>query len=292
MTRWSSSDGPWPRAFTQIGLSPGLHAMAALALALTCFLAGAFGLFLANLDEYLLQRKGHAQFQIYWKPGSDMAQIHPQWDAIKALPGVREFTGFTPDQALENLKKTLGDGLDLSWLGGTNPLPPTGLATFQVASEDARPAQLFLERLKALPGVDKVRLSPMQLDLAAALRSLSAHALIPLSVSLSLVIALVAFLAARLCLEGRRAEVEIMRLVGAREWFVRLPWAVSAAMTGLAGAVAGLALLHAVQAGLAEALYAPPLWIKLGPLPVEEAAAMAALALIMSALGGWLAARE
>ena len=280
------------RAFAQIRLSPGLHAMSALTLALTCFLAGSFGLFLANLDEYLLQRKGHAQFQIYWKPGADLAQIRPQWDAIRAMPGVQEFTGFTPDQALENLKKALGDGLDLSWLGGANPLPPTGLATFQVSSEDARPAQLFLERLKALPGVDKVRLSPLQLDLAAALRSLSAHALIPLSVSLSLIIALVAYLAARLCLEGRRAEVDIMRLVGAQEWFVRLPWAVSASVTGFAGALAGLAGLHAVQIGLAEALYAAPLWIKLGPLPIEEAIAMAAMALIMSALGGWLAARE
>jgi len=280
------------RAFAQIRHSPGLHAMSALALALTCFLAGAFGLFLANLDEYLLQRKGHAQFQIYWKQGSDMTQVHPLWDSIKAMPGVQEFTGFTPDQALENLKNTLGDGLDLSWLAGTNPLPPTGLATFQVASEDPRPAQLFLERLKAMPGVDKVRLSPMQLDLASALRALSAHALIPLSVSLSLVIAVVAYLAARLCLEGRRAEVEIMRLVGAQEWFVRLPWAVSAAVTGLAGSLAGLLLLLAVQIGLADSLHAPPLWIKLGPLPMEEAAAMAVMALIMSALGGWLAARE
>ncbi|MBI4807313.1 MAG: hypothetical protein HY795_19025 [Desulfovibrio sp.] len=280
------------RAFAQIGHSPGLHAMAALALALTCFLAGAFGLFLANLDEYLLQRKGHAQFQIYWKPGLDMTQIHPQWDAIKAMPGVQEFTGFTPDHALENLRKALGDGLDLSWLGGTNPLPPTGLATFMVSSEDPRPAQIFLESLKALPGVDKVRLSPMQLDLSAALRALSARALIPLSVSLSLVIAVVAYLAARLCLEGRRAEVEIMRLVGAQEWFVRLPWAVSAAMTGFGGALAGLVFLHMVQLFLADALYTAPLWIKLGPLPVEEGAAMAVMALVMSALGGWLAARE
>jgi len=127
---------------------------------------------------------------------------------------------------------------------------------------------------------------------ATALRSLSTQAFVPLSLSLSLAIAVLAYLAARLCLEGRRAEVEIMRLVGAQEWFVRFPWAVSAALTGLAGSALGLAALGLAQMLLSGVLYEPPLWIKLGSLPVEDAAAMVFMAVSMSALGGWLAARE
>ena len=280
------------RAIGQIALSPGLHAMAGLALGLTCFLAGAFGLFLTNLDQYLERHQGHAQFQIYWKPGTDPARVREQWDAIRSVAGVDQFIGFTPDQALESLKKTLGGGYDFTWMGGVNPLPATGLASFRVSSDDPRPSQIFLERLKALPGVDSVRLNPMQLDVATALRSLSVTVLVPLSLSLSLAIAVVAYLAARLCLEGRRAEVEILRLVGAREWFVRLPWALSAAMTGLVGSLAGLGVLRLTQLALASVLYEPPLWIKLTPLPLEEASAMLLMAFFMSALGGWLAARE
>jgi cell division transport system permease protein len=280
------------RALGQIGLSPGLHAMAALALGLTCFLAGAFGLILTNLDQYLELHKGHAQFQIYWKPGTGLGEVRKQWDAIRAVSGVDEFVGFTPDQALESLKKSLGGSYDFTWLGGANPLPATGLASFRVSSGEPRPSQMFLERLRALPGVDAVRLSPMQLDVATALRSLSVQVLIPLSLSLSLAIAVVAYLAARLCLEGRRTEVEILRLVGAREWFVRLPWAVSATVTGLAGSLAGLGALRLTQIALASVLYEPPLWIKLGPLPLEEALVMVLMAAMTSALGGWLAARE
>ncbi|MFP5223705.1 MAG: cell division protein FtsX [Acidobacteriota bacterium] len=279
------------RAFTQLVRSPGLHAMAALALALTCFLAGAFALFLTNLDSHLRKHQGHAQFQIYWKPGTDMAQVRKQWEAIRSIAGVDEFMAFTPDQALESLKRSLGDGLDFSWMGA-NPMPATALASLRVVSEDTRPAGIFLERLKALPGVDKVRINPMQLDVATALRSLSMQALVPLSLSLSLAIAVVAYLAARLCLEGRRAEVEIMRLVGAQEWFVRLPWAVSAGVTGLTGALLGLGALYTLQLALSGVLYEPPLWIRLGPLPLEEAGAMLLMALAMSFLGGWLAARE
>ncbi len=286
------------RAFSQIGHAKALHARAARALALTCFLAGAFGLFLANLDASLHRNRGNAQFQVYWKPGWNMAEVRAGWDALRALPGVDSVTGFTPEEALESLKKTLntgnggGGGFDLSWLGPGSPLPATALAQYRADAADARAAQVLLERIKALPGVDTVRISPLQLDVAQAVRTLSAKVLLPLSLSLSLAIAVVAYLAARLCLEGRRAEVEILRLVGAREWFVRLPWAISAGLTGLAGALAGLGALRATQAALSGVLYEPPLWIKLIPLPLEEAGAMALLALCMSALGGWLAAGE
>lgn len=279
------------RAFSQIGRTPGPHALSALALALTCFLAGAFGLFLSNMDRHLQARLGHAQFQAYWKPGSDMASVRQQWERIRQVEGVDRLDTFTPEEALENLKRTLGQGTDLSWIG-PSALPPTALVTVRVTTAGMRPYREFAERLKALPGVEKVSLSPMQLDVATALRSLSVKALVPLSLSLSLAVAAVAYLAARLSLESRREEVEIMRLVGAREWFVRLPWAVSAGVTGLAGALIGLGALRALQTALSGALHEPPLWITIGPLPLEEAGAMALMALVMSALGGWLAARE
>lgn len=296
------------RGWRQIFLSPAIHAMAALALALATFLAGTFGLFLFNLDHALHQHRGSAQFQLYWKPGADMAQVRGQWESIQAYDGVTRCVFFTPEEALEGLKKDLGPGLDSLWqelergagaqagpqagVAAGIGLPPTALVTLDLENADLERPQRFLERVKALPGLGKVRMSPMQIDVAQALRRLSVRSLIPLSVCLSLVIALVAYISARLCLEGRRAEVEIMRLVGAVEWYVRLPWAVSAGLTGLAGGLTGLAALRLLQALLAATLYEAPLWIRLVPLPLEEAAAMALMALAMSALGGWLAARE
>jgi cell division transport system permease protein len=279
------------RALAQIRSSAGLHLMAALAMALTCFLAGAFALFLSNLDQHLRQRQGHAQFQIYWRPGADIARVKIQWEALRSMPGVDRLAVFTPEQALEDLRRTLGTGTDFSFLGAANPLPPTALVSFRVESGDMAGASAFLDAVKSMPGVDKVRISPMQLDMAAALRNLSVTALVPLSASLSLAVALLAYLAARLSLASRRDEVEIMRLVGADEWFVRLPWAISAGLTGLAGALAGLVCLDSARLMLSEALDAAPLWIRLSPLPWEEGAAMAAMALGMSMLGGWLAAR-
>lgn len=279
------------RALRQIRRAPGLYAMAGMALGLTCLLTGAFGTILTSLDASISKHLGHAQFQIYWNTDANLGEVRAQWAAIRAMPGVDQFVGFTPAQALTDLTQSMG-GVDLSFLAEANPLPPTGLASFRVTSADPAPAERFLESLKALPGVRDVRLQPLQLDIARAAHSLSARIFIPFMALLCAVIAAVAYLATRLCLEGQRAEVELLRLVGADEWFVRLPWAVSAALTGLAGSLAGLAVLYEAAAVLGPLLHTPPLWVAITPLPLPESAVTVLLATLMSALGGWLAAKE
>jgi len=280
------------RALRQIARDPGLHAMTGLALGLTCVLAAAFGTLLASLNTSMHQHLGHVQFQIYWQPGADMNEVRAQWKSIRAMPGVDQFTSFTPQEALSVLTQSMGGDFDLSWMGTANPLPPTGLASFRVSGGDPAPAARFLECVKALPHVQDVRLEPLRLDVAYAAHSLAGKALIPLTLSLCVAIAAVAYLATRLCLEGRRAEVEILHLVGAGEWFVRLPWAISAALTGLAGSFVGLAVLYAAVAVLRPTLHTSPLWINLTPLPLLESLTIMFLATLMSALGGWLAAKE
>jgi len=279
------------RALRQIRRAPALYAMAGLALGLTCLLTGAVGTLLTSLDASMAKHLGHAQFQIFWKPGANLDEVRSQWETIKATPGVDQFVSFTPAQALADLTHSMG-GVDLSFLGTDNPLPPTGLASLRVSSNDPAPPARFLETLKALPGVQDVRLQPMQLDIARAAHALSVQIFIPFTALLCVVIAAVAYLATRLCLEGQRAEVELLRLVGAGEWFVRLPWAVSAALTGLAGSLAGLAVLYQAVAILGPKLHTPPLWVALAPLPLPESLATVLLATLMSALGGWLAAKE
>jgi len=277
------------RALRQIARDPGLHAMTALALGLTCFLAAAFGTLLVSLNTAMTEHLGHVQFQIYWTPDAGMDEVRAQCALIRIMPGVDHVTSFTPQETLQSLAQTMGDGFDLSSLA--TAAPPSGVASFRVSSDDPAPAAEFLEHLKALPHVEDVRIAPTRLDMARAAHSLASKALLPLTLSLCAAIAAVAYLATRLCMEGRRAEVEILRLVGAGEWFVRLPWAASAALTGLAGSLAALAVLYAAVAALDPTLHTPPLWINLTPLPWPAALATVLLTTLMSALGGWLAAR-
>ena len=82
----------------------------------------------------------------------------------------------------------------------------------------------------------------------------------------------------RLTLSRRRDELEILRLVGASEWYIRLPLAAGAGVTGMAGAGAALVLLKVTQLALVAALDVPPLFLRLAffPLPYVAAAVLAA----------------
>jgi cell division transport system permease protein len=54
----------------------------------------------------------------------------------------------------------------------------------------------------------------------------------------------------RLSIFARRREIEVMKLVGATNWFVRLPFIIEGMLCGLVGAAVAIALLYASYVGL------------------------------------------
>lgn len=56
----------------------------------------------------------------------------------------------------------------------------------------------------------------------------------------------------RLSIFARRREVEVMKLVGATNWFIRWPFVIEGVICGLAGAVLAVGLLYGVKAGVVD----------------------------------------
>ena len=56
----------------------------------------------------------------------------------------------------------------------------------------------------------------------------------------------------RLSIFARRREVEVMKLVGATNWFIRWPFVIEGIICGLVGAVLSVALLWAVKVGVVD----------------------------------------
>ena len=54
----------------------------------------------------------------------------------------------------------------------------------------------------------------------------------------------------RLSIHSRRREIEVMKLVGATNWFVRLPFIIEGMLCGLVGAAVAIVLLYASYVGL------------------------------------------
>lgn len=106
----------------------------------------------------------------------------------------------------------------------------------------------------------------------------------------------------RLSIFARRREVEIMRLVGATNWFIRWPFVLEGFITGLVGSVLAALLVYATNWGLASwiegsdisflTIHVYPLWWRGGTWPLGLLPTLAILGTALGALGSLLALRR
>ncbi|MBF0481942.1 MAG: hypothetical protein HQK81_04455 [Desulfovibrionaceae bacterium] len=280
------------RGLSDLRLKPLAGFLIVCAVAMAVFLCGLFSLFLHNLDAELGKRHGTVQFQVYWTASADLARVREQWSRLAQLPGLEGFSTFTPEQALAALQDSLDGAMDFSWLKGSSPLPPTALITFAVRDHSEAFTREMYGRLKGLAGVERVTFNPLELDAASSWRRITRTLLWPLAGFCIAIAALVVGYTVRLSMLGHQAEIDVLRLVGARDWYIRLPLASSGAAMGLAGSLCALALLKAAQVYLADILYYPPVWIRIEFIPARQAAGLCLAVTLVSLIASWLAARD
>ena len=151
---------------------------------------------------------------------------------------VQSMTFINKQEALEILKKRAPE---LTENLATNPLP----VSFDVVpenGEDTEAIALAVRNAK-LAGVDTVNYgaetSRRILQVARAIQIVSLIAVVILLAASTILIANTI----RLSIFARRREIEVMKLVGATNWFVRGPFMLEGLLTGLAGSLAAVVLL-------------------------------------------------
>ena len=152
-------------------------------------------------------------------------------------PRVASLEYISKTQALKKMEKTAPD-----MVAGiaTNPLPDA----FRIKPRHGEDVQAIADSLKPLPpGVEKVNFGKKTakriLRVAHIFEVLSALAIAILLIAATILIGNTI----RLSIFARRREIEVMKLVGASNWFVRGPFMVEGLLTGLIGAVAAVVLL-------------------------------------------------
>lgn len=260
---------------------------------LVALLAGLFLLALHNVQLELLRNRGRVQFQIYWRQDADMDLVKKQWAELGKMDKLERIATFTPEQALQDLSTTLDAGEGLLRLEGDSPLPATASLSFAVSPEqqDEGWAKRLLSKLKALPQVAEAHFDPMQYSLAQDWLEAVQRAVWPIIAFFGLAAAMVMGNTVRLSLLSRGDEMEILHLVGARPWYIRLPLLSTGALQGLLGGLIGLGLLKTVQIGVQDALVGSPLALRVAFLPLDQAAALVCAVTLVGVVSSWVAVR-
>jgi cell division transport system permease protein len=136
-------------------------------------------------------------------------------------------------------------------------------ASLRVQPVDPDQYDVIVTRLESTPGVTKVQSADDAIDAMIALRD--GLQLMFWVLSAALGVAAIALIAntIHMAIYARREEIEIMRLVGASNWFVRTPFLIEGALEGLIGGALAVAFIVVAQQLAVDRLADLPDWINL-----------------------------
>ena len=250
------------------------------------------GIFLAVFSWSQSQingQKDKLDLRAFVKLDATPADMEAAVKAVQGHPNVKSVEFRSRDQVLEDARKQFGgDILDLL---PENPLP----ATITIKPDDPENQQAIVDGLSTLPYWLKDKNSPegFSVNQKTTRDFLSAAKVLrwgAFGLMLILVIAAILLIGntIRLSIFARRREVEVMRLVGATNWFIRWPFVIEGLIFGLFGAIAAVLLLIVGKLTIVDKL------LDLGDSPLQQQSdttiGLPPLALILIVAGAVLGA--
>jgi cell division transport system permease protein len=159
-------------------------------------------------------------------------------DAIAALPLTKKVEVLSREKEWAELKRKLNTQIDLEGVTD-NPIP----YTVSVESKDSRRTAALAEQIRKLDGVDSVSDSREDYRLVKAIADLVRLVGFAAAVVLCFTTVFIVSNAIRLTMYARRHEIRIMQLVGATNWFIRVPLVLEGLVLGAIGAAIAMGLI-------------------------------------------------
>jgi cell division transport system permease protein len=220
-----------------------------ITVAVSLFLFGGIRLVQTTVDHGTSKWKHGVELEIFMKPdapASEVDAVRTGLDADKAKL-VKSYRFLNHDAAYSEFKKIFRDQPALIESTTPDVLPES----FRVSPQRAEQTQLVADEYKNQPGVDTVVTAQEQVKrLLSATRWINlvftAIAIALLASSLFLIVNTI-----RLATFARRREIEVMKLVGASNWFVRVPFLAEGLTQGAIGAGIAFGFLYGLKVVIA-----------------------------------------
>ena len=184
------------------------------------------------------------QLSVYFRMSTTEAEAKKAASAIAARSGVAEAVLVSPDEGLAEFQKLSGIGEALQalpenplpWLVQVRPAPP---------HDTAAAVEALAAELRTMEGVDLVEADTAWVRRLHAIEDTLQQLVLLVAAVLAAGVLAVVGNTIRLEINGRRAEIEVTKLVGGSNAFVRRPFLYSGLWQGLGGGLLAVALVLA-----------------------------------------------
>lgn len=196
------------------------------------------------VNNLLKRWEGGVEFIVFMNPEATQDQIDAVQRDLEDNPQVDQVTFFDKEQAYEEFQRLYPDTPEL-----VGALTPADMPTsFRVVPKEADSdlIEAIGTQFEKKPGVYAVEYAKKAVDWIRTVSSFLRWGSFVAAVVLGLGAVMLIWNTIRTAMFARRREIEVMKLVGATNWFIRVPFMLEGMVQGLAGAI--LAVL-AVWAG-------------------------------------------
>ncbi len=205
---------------------------AILTVAVSLSLVGAALLLRQGVTRATLQWQGGVELSIFLNPDIAVTQRDGIKAQLDAMPEVRRVAYVDQEAAYAEFKQMFANSPDMVESVSAKDLPPS----FRVVPRQPELTDIVGQRFNKREGVKEVVYAEDMVETLINFTGFLQKVIFVIAGVLLLSAALLILNTIRMAIFARRREVAVMKLVGATNWFIRIPFMLEGLLQGLAGA--------------------------------------------------------
>jgi cell division transport system permease protein len=222
--------------------TPALITVISIGLSLT--LIGVFALVAKNVGGLFIGFYKQIEVEAFLDPSLQQSQREQIADRIRENQGVDAVKYISPEDALKEFEEKFGEDLDRVLT--ENPLPPSLRIVLHPSFSNPSQVDQLVNKISQISGIEEVI---YQKEIVKFIHKYFSLAVIIAGLLIVLAIAIITILiinTIRLTIHARRNIIQIMKLVGATNLFIKSPFVVEGILQGLLGGLIAVGLLKIV----------------------------------------------
>ena len=224
-------------ALTASRRAPLLSALGVVTIAFSLFAFGLFGLVAINIRKALDDVEERVEVRAFVSDSVDIESVAAAMKDIGEFAEVQRVDYVSREKALERARKEMGEFADVFEAG---VLPASIEVHLRPGLRSPAVVRSVADRMKTYAFIDDVRYGEEWVEKLYRLRNIATVAGIALGVAFAAVAVIIIGATIRMTVLARAKEISIMRLVGATDMFIRLPFLIDGLVKGVLGGLLAL----------------------------------------------------
>ncbi len=235
--------------------APLLTALSTAMVALALYVVGLFAVASYNLHEALERVEERVEVVVYVRDDARDSEIQLLEEELRSMEEVADTRYYSKEDALQRARVDLPEFEELFTDLEVNPLPASVEVELGAGFRTPESVARVADRASIYPFVEATRYGQEWVDRLFLLRRIGGITTAILGSAFAVVAALIIGTAVRIAIFARREEIHVMRLVGATHGFIRRPFLLEGALTGILGGGLAVALTYASYLGVSRLIF-------------------------------------